>query len=280
VTPIHDQSYRRYGGERLPHGRSWIVIAAAGVRGMLARRAFLGLLLAAWIPFLIRAIQIYMAANLPQASFLAPTPQMFRDFLGQQDVFVFFITVAAGSGLIANDRRANALQIYLSKPITRWEYIFGKLAVLLGFVLVVTWVPALLLLVVQVLFAGNFTFFRQNLYLFPAITLFSFVYSLTIAFAMLALSSLSRSSRYVAILYAAVIFLSQAIYGVLYGITRDSSVAWVSVSANLSQLAAFIFRLPLPYDVPWPLSLTIILGVAGAAAAVLERRVRGVEVVA
>ena len=140
--------------------------------------------------------------------------------------------------------------------------------------------PALLLLVVQVLFAGNFTFFRQNLYLFPAITLFSFVYSLTVAFAMLALSSLSQSSRFVGILYAAVIFLSQAIYGVLYGITRDSSVAWMSVTANLSQLAAFIFRLPLPYDVPWPVSLTIILGVAGAAAAVLERRVRGVEVVA
>ena len=59
---------------------------------------------------------------------------------------MFFITVYAGAGLIANDRRANALQIYLSKPLTRVEYIFGKLAILATFLLLVTWVPAIVLL--------------------------------------------------------------------------------------------------------------------------------------
>ena len=60
-------------------------------------------------------------------AFLAPTPETFRQFLEQQEIFVFFVTVYVGAGLIANDRRANALQIYLSKPLTRAEYIFGKL---------------------------------------------------------------------------------------------------------------------------------------------------------
>src|SRR3984893_3623436 len=117
---------------------------------MLGRRPLLGLLLLAWLPFLVRAVQIYAAANLPQAAFLAPTPEMFRQFLEQQEIFVFFITVYAGSGLIANDRRANALQIYLSKPLTRAEYVFGKLAILTTFLLLVTWVPAFVLLVVQI----------------------------------------------------------------------------------------------------------------------------------
>ena len=40
----------------------------------------------------------------------------------------------------------------------------------MSFLLLVTWVPAILLLLVQILFAGNFTFFRDNLFLFPAIT--------------------------------------------------------------------------------------------------------------
>ncbi len=54
---------------------------------------------------------------------------MFRQFLEQQGIFVFFLTVYGGAGLIAHDRRANALQIYLSKPLTRAgaEYTFGKL---------------------------------------------------------------------------------------------------------------------------------------------------------
>ena len=161
-----------------------------------------------WFPFFVRAVQIYAAANLPQAAFLAPTAETFRQFLEQQELFVFFITVYVGAGLIANDRRANALQIYLSKPLTRAEYIFGKLAILMAFLLLVTWVPAIVLLLVQITFAGNFTFFRNNLFLFPAITLFSFVEVVMVSTAMLALSSLSNSSRYVGILYAALIFFS------------------------------------------------------------------------
>src|SRR5215217_5543368 len=171
--PIHDQGYRRYTGERAPRGRAWTVIARTGIRARLGQRAFLGLLLVAWAPFFVRAVQIYAAANLPQAAFLAPTPEMFRQFLEQQEIFVFFVTVYVGAGLIANDRRANALQIYLSKPLTRAEYVFGKLAILMTFLLLVTWLPAIVLLIVQISFAGNFTFFRNNLFLFPAITVFS-----------------------------------------------------------------------------------------------------------
>ena len=278
--PIHDQGYRRYSGQKAPLGRAWAVIAAAGVRTMLRKRAFIGLLLLAWAPFFVRAVQIYAAANLPQAAFLAATPEMFRDFLTQQNVFVFFIAVYAGSGLIASDRRANALQIYLSKPLLRVEYVFGKLAVLLVFLLAVTWVPAIVLLIVQVMFAGNFTFFLENLFLFPAITLSAFIQTITASATMLALSSLSRSSRYVAVLYAGVIFFSQAMYGVLYEVTRDSRWAWISFSANMSQLNAFIFRMRPPYDTPWLVSFVVLAAVIALSAVILERRVRGLEVVA
>ena len=278
--PIHDQGYRRYGGERAAHGRAWAVIASAGIRTMLRKRSFLGLLLLAWAPFFVRAVQIYAAANLPQASFLAPTPEMFRDFLTQQSIFVFFIAVYAGSGLIATDRRANALQIYLSKPLSRVEYVFGKLAVLLAFLLLVTWVPAIVLLVVQVMFAGDFTFFLDNIFLFPAITLSAFIQTITVAATMLALSSLSRSSRYVGVLYAGVIFFTQAMYGVLYEVTRDTSWAWVSFTANMSQVNAFVFRMRPAYATPWPVSLAVLLGAIVVSALILERRVRGVEVVA
>ena len=278
--PIHDQGYRRYGGERAAHGRAWAVIASAGIRTMLRKRAILGLLLLAWAPFFVRAVQIYAAANLPQASFLAPTPEMFRDFLTQQAIFVFFIAVYAGSGLIATDRRANALQIYLSKPLSRVEYVFGKLAVLLAFLLLVTWVPAIVLLIVQVMFSGDFRFFLDNIFLFPAITLSAFIQTITAAATMLALSSLSKSSRYVGVLYAGVIFFTQAMYGVLYEVTRDTSWAWVSFSANMSQINAFVFRMRPAYATPWPVSLAVLLGAIVVSAVILERRVRGVEVVA
>jgi ABC-type transport system involved in multi-copper enzyme maturation permease subunit len=280
VSEIHDQSYRRYRGEKLPHGRTWLVIASAGIRTFIARRAFLGLLLASWMPFFARALQIYASANLPQAEFLTLTPETFREFLDQQQFFVFLITVYVGSGLIANDRRANALQLYLSKPMTRAEYVMGKLAILMCFLLLVTWVPGLLLLIVQALFAGSFTFVRTNLFLFPAITLFAFLQVVMVSAAMLALSSLSNSSRYVGILYAALVFFSQALFNVMRFVTGGSTVAWMSFDANLDQIGNAIFRLPLPYETPWLVSLLMIVGLVVVSGLVLEKKVRGVEIVA
>ena len=278
--PIHDQSYRRYRGEKAPQGRIWLVIAAAGIRTFLARRPMLGLLLASWLPFFARALQIYGSANLPQAAeILAVTPATFRDYLQQQQFFMFLITVYVGSGLIANDRRANALQIYLSKPLSRAEYVLGKLAILMAFLLFVTWVPGILLLVTQAMFAGSFAFVIDHLYLFPAITLYAFVQVLLASAAMLALSSLSNSSRYVGILYAALLFFSQALFNVMRFVTGGTGVAWISFGANLEQVGNLIFRLPPRYETPWLVSLLMIVGLIALSAFVLDKRVRGVEIV-
>ena len=195
--PIHDQSYRHFEGAKAPPGRAWLVIAKAGVMHMIRKRLFLGLLIVSWVPFLFRAGQIYFSTNFPQMAMLAATAETFREFLEQQNPFVFFMTIYVGAGLIANDRRANALQIYLSKPLLRSEYIAGKAAVLFFFLMLITWVPGIFLLLVQVMFAGNFQFLTKNLFLFPAITVAALLQVILATFTMLALSSLSKSSRYV-----------------------------------------------------------------------------------
>lgn len=277
--PIHDQSYRRYAGGKNKPGAAWVVIAASGIRSTIRKRKFLGLLILAWLPFFVRAVQIYIASNFPQASMLRPTAETFRDFLGQQQVFVFFITIYAGAGLIANDKRANALQIYLAKPLGRAEYVGGKLAILTCFLLLVTWVPGILLLFVEMAFSGSVTFIRSNLTLIPAITVFSFLQVLLASFTMVALSSLSKSSRFVGIMYAAVTFFSDANFEALRAVLRTTSISWMSVPALLEQMGDVIFRQPPRYDTPWPISLLVILALVGVSALVLERKVRGVEVV-
>src|SRR6185436_3736612 len=277
--PIHDQSYRRYRGGKATPGQAWTVIARAGIMTMIRKRAFLGLLLFAWMPVLVRAVQIYVTANYPQVAMFAPTAETFRQFLDVQGIFVFFLTIYAGAGLIANDRRANALQIYLSKPLMRSEYIAGKAAVLFGFLLFVTFVPAMVLLLLQVMFAGSFEFLKKNLFLFPAITVASLLQAMVATFTMLALSSLSKSSRYVGILYAGIIFFTAAIYGVMLAITGSTKLSWLSLGSNLQQVVDVIFRLKPRYATPWPVSLIVVLGLIALAISVLERRVRGVEVV-
>src|SRR5215831_6906365 len=181
--PIHDQGYRRYSGMRRTPGCAWPVIARNGIMAVLGQRRLLGLLLLAWAPFVVRAVQLYVSANFQQAAFLSATAETFREFLAQQSVFVFFVTIAVGAGMIADDRRAYALALYLSRPIRLSEYILGKSVVLLVLLLSVTLVPALLLLVLQMIFSGV-AFVRANVYLVPAITLLSVIEVCLSAFAM------------------------------------------------------------------------------------------------
>jgi ABC-2 type transport system permease protein len=278
--PIHDQGYRRYGGSRAAIGRGWAVIARNGIRSLFVKRTFVGLLLLAWLPFVVRAVQVYIAANFAQAeALLGVKAETFREFLDQQSLFVFFVTIYVGAGLIANDRRANALQVYLSKPLTRAEYVAGKLAILFLFLTLVTWAPAISLLIVQIMFAGSFTFIRDNIFLLPAITLFSLLQVLLASMTMLALSSLSKSSRFVGVMYAGLIFFTAAIFQVVRGITRSSSLAWLSPSDVLEQLGDVIFRLNPRYDLPAPVAVLSLVTLIALSALILERRVRGVEVV-
>jgi ABC-2 type transport system permease protein len=278
-VPIHDQGYRRYLGTRDAIGKSWQVMTRAGVMSVISKRVFLGMMLFAWAPFVVRVVQFYFATTLAQASFLAPSGETFREFLDQQGIWVFFVTIYVGAGLIANDRRANALQLYLSKPMTSAEYIAGKLAILFIFLVAVTFLPAMLLLITQALLAGNLTFTRNNLYLVPAITLYSLAQVLLAATTMLALSSLSKSSRFVAVMYAGLFFFTTALFQTLRGITGRSTFAWLSPASALQQLGDVIFRLEPRYQLsPAVAALAVLVMIAGSIL-ILTRRVRGVEIV-
>jgi ABC-2 type transport system permease protein len=227
----------------------------------------------------VRAVQIYVSSSLPQAAFLTATAETFQEFLRQQSLFVFLVTIGQ-AGLIADDRRANALQLYLSKPLTRVEYVVGKLVPPLIYVLGVTFAPAVVLLALQIAFAGSVTFLRENLFLLPAITLFSVMQALLSAFAILALSSLSKSRRFVSIMYAGVIFFSAAMYQALRAITGSRAWAAISPGEMLDVIATAIFRGRAEPPVPVPVAVLVVLGIIAVSIWILEKRIRGVEVVA
>ena len=97
---------------------------------------------------------------------------------------------------------------------------------------------------------------------------------------MLALSSLSKSARFVSIMYAGVIFFTDAVFGMLKFLVRASGASLVSPTQSLAQIGDVIFRVPPRHDTPIVLSLVVVLGLIGLSILVLERRIRGVEVVA
>ena len=282
--PIHDQSYRRYGGGRGGAGprvdghrlgRDRIDASRSG--------SFLGLLLVRLDPVhRPRRPDLHQHQLSPGGDASRRRRETFRQFLEQQDFFVFLITVYVGAGLIANDRRANALQIYLSKPLLRARIHRRQARRCCScFLLLVTWVPAILLLFLQVLFAGNFDVPEERTCSCsrrspsPACCR-----SCSATFTMLALSSLSKSSRYVGILYAGIMFFTDAIFGVLCAHHRQSSRCPGSRStANVAQVVDVIFRPAATTRRRGRSRSSSSSGLIVVSISVLERRVRGVEVV-
>jgi ABC-2 type transport system permease protein len=275
--PIHDQGYKRYAGTREAHGRAWAVIARQHVLSAVKSKVFVMFLVGAWIQFVVRSVQVYVS-TLGQAAILQVTNTTYRDFFSVQAFFVFVLSIAM-SGLIADDRRANALQVYLSKPLTRVEYVAGKLAAMMVFLLGVTLLPALLLLLVQTLFTGT-AFVRANLFLVPAVVLYALTHSLLSASLLLALSSLTKSRRFVSVMYAGVFFFTLPMYGALFSITGSRAWAVIAPSQLLIIIGDTIFRVPGERPVPAYVAAAVVIALIGASVWVLERRIRGVEVVA
>jgi ABC-2 type transport system permease protein len=281
-VPIHRERYRRREDGFDLLGRAWAVIAANGLRTLVRKRAFLFLMILAWIPVVVRGVQIWAAANVPgmsQIGMLAVTPRMFRDFLDQQAPLVFFLTVYAGSGLVADDIRANALQLYLSRPVTRAQYVAGKAAILMTSLVAITWVPAMLLLLLVPTFSGSAAFVRENLLLIPAIAAYTIIQITLVAFLILALSSTSKSRWFVAVMYAGLTFFTRAVFSVLGAVLPGSSFSWVSLSANVEQVGDVLFRMPPRYDTHPAISALAIVSVVAVSIVVLGRRIRAIEVV-
>lgn len=142
-----------------------------------------------------------------------------------------------------------------------------------------TWVPAMVLLLLQPMFAGNASFIRHNLFLIPAVAMFSLVEVAVGGFTMLALSSLSKSRWFVAVMYAGVAFFTQAVFGATRIATQSTAFSWLAVFGNLAQVGDVIFRLTPRYETPPLVSALVLVGLVAASVMVLKRRIRAIEVV-
>ncbi len=148
--PIYEQGYQRWSGEMQERPLRWWPIVRQGVLNFLPQRKYLVLLGIAWIAKIFAGASIY--GRLKGGDFLegvfgqnfSTGSPFFWSTMNESMIWVVIFTIMVGSDLIAADRRGRALQLYFSKPITRNDYILGKIGVIATFILVAAWLPTLL----------------------------------------------------------------------------------------------------------------------------------------
>ncbi len=279
--PIYEQTYRRYEArEALRQIRFW-PITREGLRLILVRRAFLGLLILAWLPFLVQLVRVYVVTRFPEAGRILPVDgRLFGEFLNGQVGLAILVSVFGGAGLVANDLRTGGILVYLSRPLTRRDYVLGKLGVLLALNLAVTLVPAVLLYLAAIALAPD-SFLKWELaWLGPAILLQALVICLVLSLLVLAISALSRSARVAGLAFVGLIMGLEVVRLVVRAIYKWSYTALFSIQTDLKILGNALFGITDPRlaIAPWVPAVVLLLVGIGCLF-VLRQRVRAVEIV-
>jgi ABC-2 type transport system permease protein len=279
--PIYDQTYRRHEARgALRRVRFWPITREA-LRLILARRWFLALLVAAWLPFVVQVIRIYVVTRFPEANRILPVDgRLFGELLAWQAFFTMFITIFGGAGLVANDLRTGAILVYLSRPLTRRDYVIGKLGVLLLLNLSATLGPGLVLYAVALALAPDLFWKWSLAWIAPAVVAQSFAVSLVMSLVALAVSSLSRSARVAGLGFFGLLMGLEVARGILYAFYRRPETALLSLQADLRSLGVTLFGLTdRSVNLPWAYAAAMLIAVSIGSLLILRSRVRAVEIV-
>lgn len=274
--PIYEKGYKRWKGE-FTGKPAWWIIAKTGIRLTLKRKLFLILFLLSLVPFLARGVMIYLVVQL-NFNMIRIDAQFFREFLIQQGFWIMLMTIFGGAGLIAEDIKSNALKLYLSRPMGRWDYILGKAATLGLILSSVTVLPSVLLFLERVLLPGGLGFLRGRHWLILSCVGYGFLISLLPCVLMLAFSALIGETKYAAIAFGAVVLLSSLFFEVMRIVFRNRYLVLLSFWADIDQIGALLFGLRPRYRVHWAWSLLVLAGLILFSVWTLSRKVKAVEV--
>jgi len=256
-------------------------ISREALRLVLVRRWFLALLVAAWLPFVVEVIRIYIVTRFPEASRILPVDgRLFGELLAWQAFFTMFITIFGGAGLVANDMRTGAILVYLSRPLTRRDYVLGKLGALLLLNLSATLGPGLALYGVALALAPDLFWKWDLAWIAPAVVAQSLAVSVVMSLVVLAVSSLSRSARVAGLGFFGLLIGLEVARGILYAFYRRPETALLSLQANLRSLGVTLFGLTdRSVTLPWAYAAAMLAAVAIGCLLILRTRVRAVEIV-
>jgi len=141
--------------------------------------------------------------------------------------------------LITRDRASNALTIYLSRPLTSFDYLLGKLGIILG-ILVLMWTgPLLLGWLLSMAFAPDTDFFVYSFLPLTHALLFNLIALVTLAAVAMGVSSLGKTARAVVPIWIAV-WIGAGVIASLP--TTPDAVRATSFSRNLEEVRQDIFR--------------------------------------
>ncbi len=267
-SPIADTTYRNYDGPLKLRASRWTVIAAAQWRLTKKKPIFWVLATMGLLPFLFAGIMLYLQTRYPDMfvarrgpnfnPFFDTTPgqkytYQFYRALDFQLYFLFPLAILLGSGAIAADNRTNALMVYLSKPLTKGDYLLGKWLGVFLILFGASFVPAFGLYL-YALMSDGVAFLKQDPFLVLKVACGSAIPAALFTSLQLGLSAWSKTPRIAGAVFAGIYVASGWIAQILWALqtredlTKGVLIRHLSISGIINGLNQNLYGLILH----WP----------------------------
>jgi len=225
-SPIADLSYRGYEGQLEPPSHRWRVIAKQILKQAFKKKSYwVVTALSGWYYLILFVIVFFIeqAMKMPQMSGGGKNPMLqgisWSGQIVHGSMFWLWLALMLGSGAIANDNRANALLVYLSKPCTKRDYVIGKWVGVWAAMFISMTIPSLVFYLYGLLNFRDYGFPTDPLIFVRMIGVMVFASAFHTS-VMLGISSLFNQGRMAGVTYASIFF-------VLLFFTKLMEFAWL-----------------------------------------------------
>lgn len=160
---VYKRSYKVYDGPLTPAGSRFLVLSRYSWSALFESRLFMSFTMLCFSPLLVGAIFIYVIHSATVLALLGThvgnaeiiTNTWFWYFLQIEIFLAFVLGVWAVPGMMIRDFANQALQLYLSRPLSRVEYLLGKISTAVVLLSAITWIPGWLLFGLNAQLEGN-----------------------------------------------------------------------------------------------------------------------------
>ena len=293
---VYKRSYRPYIGRLTELSRRWLVVTRFSLGTAFSSRISIVLFVLCFVPSIVGAIMIYVASNdvvqtamKLNAGFASKliSDSFFLVFLEIQAWLAFFLTAWIAPATIAPDLANNALPLFLSRPLSRAEYIGGKLLVLAGTLSTVTWVPLSILFLLQSQLSKEH-WFTEHWYVLSGIFFGSLLWIAVLSLVGLAVSSWVRWRIIASGATIAILMVPAGFGGVITGVLRTKWGFLLNVPYLMTMIWTDLLHVNLVGPVvngraseaiPIPAAWVTMLAAAVLCLFVLTRRIQARQVV-
>jgi len=304
--PVFEQGYRPYTGS-VRRGSRAVAIAWESIRPRMRWWVWLTLVGSVlFSPYLIHAVFAYVVLSLgltnlrpmsvPAEAFSGHgplDPMRFVNSVTQNSGGLFWevlndayswwwpviLPAVACAGILASDRRTGALQVYLARPVSRTDYLAGKLIAVWAFFALVHTAPGIGLWIECAALQTTFDYILATWWVPFAVVAASTVYALWTAAAILVFSSLLSRPVMAGILSIFTFAFLQGLGATLAEALDDKWWSWIMPSRAIGAVTAPLFGLSLPDWIPIEMCALHAFAIPALAFVIVVRRLRAVEVV-